>query len=443
MCGKRNPINGSLTSELGETEAPPSQAELQQGEPQNLRREINSLRSALEHHLWQKELTSHRAQRLREWALQMTRETQQERRRLSETVHDDLQQHLVAARMKLSTLRNRLLHDAAGRAVLGDLERLLRDAIIASRSLVVELSPPVLHEAGLGPALEWLRPRVREEHGLDVTLRVEGTVALDEQTNVTLFQVICELLDNVARHAGTRQAWVRIRPSEGRLSIEVEDRGAGFTPDDSDTTHPSGAGLGLFGIRERIEAIGGTMTIDTAPGEGTRVTLLVPCPTSAADSPAPRWETPAAQAAPSRSSPIASASKRIRLLLVDDHEVVRQGLATLLADEPDMDVIGQASNGRIGVEMALTLRPDLIVMDVTMPIMNGIDATRRITAALPGLPIVGLSAHDSEHMAREMLSAGGIAYLSKGGPSEDLVAIIRASMAKARAQNAPPSPAPS
>ena len=119
-------------------------------------------------------------------------------------------------------------------------------------------------------------------------------------------------------------------------------------------------------------------------------------------------------------------SRRIRVLLADDHQVMRNILALVLGDEPDIEVVGEAADGAMAVDLASEIHPDIIVMDVTMPRLNGIDATRRITSAMPEVHVIGLSMHARDDMAASMLRAGACAYLSKDGPTEDLLAAIRA-----------------
>jgi CheY-like chemotaxis protein len=118
--------------------------------------------------------------------------------------------------------------------------------------------------------------------------------------------------------------------------------------------------------------------------------------------------------------------RKIRVLLADDHALLRAGLAGLLADEPDIEVVGQAGDGQAALELAVEVIPDVILMDVTMPRLNGIEATRRIAAILPQVRIIGLSMHDQDAMSAAMRKAGAAAYLSKDGRSETLLETIRA-----------------
>jgi len=116
---------------------------------------------------------------------------------------------------------------------------------------------------------------------------------------------------------------------------------------------------------------------------------------------------------------------RIRVLLADDHPVTRQGLARLLEGQSDLDVVGEATDGREAVAMTKRFHPDVVVMDVNMPGLNGIDATREIVAASPRVRVIGLSMYEPADVARRIQRAGATAYLTKGGSCDELIAAIR------------------
>ena len=116
---------------------------------------------------------------------------------------------------------------------------------------------------------------------------------------------------------------------------------------------------------------------------------------------------------------------RIRVLLADDHEIVRQGLTNLLGFEPDLEVVGEAGNGRQAVDLVRQLKPAVVLMDVTMPEMNGIEATHLLLSEMPEVRVIGLSMHTHEEMAALMRAAGAVRYLAKGGQIEDLIKAIR------------------
>jgi two-component system, NarL family, response regulator NreC len=118
--------------------------------------------------------------------------------------------------------------------------------------------------------------------------------------------------------------------------------------------------------------------------------------------------------------------KRIRILLADDHAVVRAGFKMILSAQADMEIVGEAGNGREAVESAEELKPDIVVMDVAMPELNGIEATRRLAASLPHTRVVALSMHKDSVYVREILRAGARGYLLKDSPAGDLVSAVRA-----------------
>ncbi|HLJ13406.1 MAG TPA: response regulator transcription factor [Bryobacteraceae bacterium] len=116
----------------------------------------------------------------------------------------------------------------------------------------------------------------------------------------------------------------------------------------------------------------------------------------------------------------------VRILIADDHEIVRRGLISLLAAKPDWTVVGEAESGREAVELAKTLRPDIAILDVGMPELNGLEATRQVLKALPQTEILILTMHESEQIVREVLDAGARGYVLKSDAGRDLVAAVEA-----------------
>jgi len=119
----------------------------------------------------------------------------------------------------------------------------------------------------------------------------------------------------------------------------------------------------------------------------------------------------------------------VRVAIIDDHTIMREGLRALLSQEADIEVVGEAADGRRGVQLVEDLRPDVVVMDVGMPDLNGIEATRRIKSRAPSVKVVVLSMHSDKRFVREMLLAGALGYVVKGSPLGELVAAIRAAAA--------------
>ena len=116
----------------------------------------------------------------------------------------------------------------------------------------------------------------------------------------------------------------------------------------------------------------------------------------------------------------------MKVLLADDHRIVREGLKSLLESQPDLQVVAEASDGRQAVEMARDLAPDVVVMDVAMPLLNGIEATRQLAGDGPGMKIVALSMHSDRRFVSEALKAGASGYVLKDGAFDELITAIRA-----------------
>lgn len=117
---------------------------------------------------------------------------------------------------------------------------------------------------------------------------------------------------------------------------------------------------------------------------------------------------------------------QIRVLIVDDHTIVREGVRMLLAAQPGIEVVGEGANGHEAVQKARELRPDVVVMDIAMPGMTGLDATRLIKQSNPEVQVLALTVHESEEYFFRLLSAGGSGYVLKGAGSADLIAAVQA-----------------
>jgi DNA-binding NarL/FixJ family response regulator len=121
-------------------------------------------------------------------------------------------------------------------------------------------------------------------------------------------------------------------------------------------------------------------------------------------------------------------AKPIRILIADDHTIVRQGLARLIEENAGMKVVGEATNGRVAVEQALEIKPDVVILDIAMPLMNGIEAAKRIRKHLPRTKILILSMYSHEHYIHELLETGVSGYLLKDASGRDIINAIHAAM---------------
>ena len=117
---------------------------------------------------------------------------------------------------------------------------------------------------------------------------------------------------------------------------------------------------------------------------------------------------------------------RIKILLADDHQILKEGIRAILEREPDFDVVGEAADGEETLSRVKELRPDVVLMDITMPRINGLEATRRIGETMPNVRVLILTMHEDEQYISGMLQAGAAGYVVKTAAGSDLVAAIRA-----------------
>jgi CheY-like chemotaxis protein len=171
-------------------------------------------------------------------------------------------------------------------------------------------------------------------------------------------------------------------------------------------------------------SLGGRFDLKASLGKGTEATLVLPLTTVTSErSEGGNADVVATNQAAKRRTVNGS---KIRVLVADDHSVVRQGLCGLLAGYDDIEVVGEAANGYEAVEMDRRLQPDIFVMDVTMPKLDGIEATRRIKQQHPNTVVIGLSVHNSPHVEKEMRTAGAAAFLNKETAVDQLYETINA-----------------
>jgi signal transduction histidine kinase/CheY-like chemotaxis protein len=388
--------------------------------------DLKNLNQTLEEQVRERtRLAEQRSRQLLALTVQLAEAEERERDRLASLLHDDLQQVLAGASILLQSLPPTLAHYPKEREpcehLLLRIGELLQESLSKARHLSYELSPPVLHQGGLLPALEWLARSMREQHGLELSIRSERWRDVEVKAwRSLLYRSLQELLFNVVKHAGTRSAAIELVRTDGLAEVTVWDRGRGFDPAILRAAGGAGLGFGLLTIQERIRAMGGSFELESSPGGGTRIKLTFPVPEG-------QLETvqPAAAEAQAEDAKCSSPPEGVcyRVLFADDHKVIRQGLVALLQGPGDIKVVGQAADGLEAVELARSLRPDVVVMDVSMPVMDGVEATRRIKAEQPAIRVIGLSMLEEGEIAERMQKAGAEAFVNK---AESAATLLRA-----------------
>ena len=279
----------------------------------------------------------------------------------------------------------------------------------------VRRGPPRRRRRPLWPAEHRARGRARAacpRGGTGVELRVVGDpVALPAGIDLTAYRIVQEALTNALKHAGSARASVTVsyEPNEVVLSIEDDGEGSreGFELGDS------GGGHGLVGMRERAALYGGIVQAGRRRGGGFAVHARLPT----------RPLVPGAEL--SRRG----ARVSIRVLLVDDQALIRAGFRMILDAEEDMDVVGECADGTQAVDSVRRLAPDVVLMDIRMPEMDGIEATRQIAGGGgdgDGVPrVLMLTTFDLDEYVYDALRAGASGFLLKDVPAEQLVDGIR------------------
>jgi signal transduction histidine kinase len=201
---------------------------------------------------------------------------ERERCRIAEELHDQVGPNLLLCMMKLDSLRSQLPVDNHDEFI-EPIESIIENSIQEIRSLTFQLRPPILTTAGLTPALKWLASEYLEKYGLNITITDNANPSMmDFDIRSTLFQVMRELLYNIVKHAGTNQAAIMLEREVSLISVKVTDKGVGFDPVSKLVPKSDSMGFGMFNIRQKIEHIGGSIQFDSAPGNGTLVTIFVP-----------------------------------------------------------------------------------------------------------------------------------------------------------------------
>jgi PAS domain S-box-containing protein len=362
-------------------------------------------------------MAENRSKQLQSLAIELIETEERERRKFAHLLHDDLQQMLASARFQLHSVSG----DKSTEPVLENVGRILEESIAKARRLTHELSPPVMHHGSLFSAMEWLSGQMNEHFGLNVYLEGENMPELkNSPVKVFVFRAVQELLFNIVKHSGVKNANVLLSGKDSHLDVTVSDQGKGFDKEDLDRSKTK-KGFGLISIHERARYVGGDLIIKSEPGRGSSFYLTVPVQPAIVESVRMPTEAPPFHAVAPKNSP---GTGGLRVLFADDHKVMRQGLIRLISSQPDIQVAGEAANGKEAVELARQLRPDVIVMDISMPEMDGIEATRRIKAEMPEVRVIGLSMFEDKNSAQNIINAGAHCFVPKTASSAELLKAI-------------------
>ena len=212
---------------------------------------------------------------LRKLASELVMAEERERKRVAGVLHDDIAQTLAAAKMRIDMLQG-ASSDPQDQWTLKEAKGLLLQSIQETRALMNEIGNPLLFDMGLQAACESLANRLMEKYPVRIHCNIgDSYKRLNPDMKTILYQVFRELLNNVVKHSQAQNAHVMIDVEDGHFRLRVTDDGAGFDPQTVGAPSFEG-GYGLYSIRERLLAVGGSLRIESTPGTGTVVTAILP-----------------------------------------------------------------------------------------------------------------------------------------------------------------------
>lgn len=332
-----------------------------------------------------------------------------ERRRIARDLHDVTGQELALVNMILSRLA-RESTDSAVKSSLEETKAILKKVESDIRTLSYIMHPPLLDEMGLGSAVGWYIDGFTRKSGIKVDTSFGDIPRLSKEKEMALFRVVQEGLTNVLKHSGSHLAHVRLAADERSVRVTISDKGKGMT-DESKKAY----GVGIAGKRERLVSLGGNLKL-SANEIGATVEGYVPIDEKDRLLNAPEVEC--LQAQPEQRT------EKKRILIADDHSAMRQGVRMLLSQDPRLEICGEAVDGLDAVLKAQELNPDLIVMDLMMPKISGLVASKKIRNLKLDTKIVVYSSHDFPQCEQVVLAAGCDCFVSKQTATETLLSAI-------------------
>lgn len=217
-------------------------------------------------------------QDLRRLSREIMRTRDEERRQTARALHESAGQSLAALKMTLSRLQDAVArNEEKAKDLFRAAVELTDTAVREVRTISYLMHPPLLDEAGLGAALRWYVTGFTDRSGIEVALDMDEHLRRQsEEIETTIFRMVQEALTNIHRYSGSRRAWIRIALANGRIRAEIRDEGRGIAVDTRTRTKTAPPGVGIAGMRERIEQLGGTFEIESSPGCGTTLRAALP-----------------------------------------------------------------------------------------------------------------------------------------------------------------------
>lgn len=360
---------------------------------------------------------------LRQLSARLLQLQDEERRRIARDLHDVTGQKIVVLSMALDRLaRHRDLSDPEVQETVRESREMVAKIGEETRTLSYLLHPPLLDECGLDSAVRWYAEGFEKRSGIKLKVEIAPDLGrLPSEIETAMFRVVQESLTNVHRYSGSTNAEIRIVTVASTVRLEVVDYGKGIKAKEAHAAVEGTAplGVGIPGMRERLHQLGGRLDVDFGRN-GTKVVAILPTRKTKDGQTAAPEDRPGAQ-----QHEAAENEGRRRILIADDHEVMRRGLRGLIESQQEWAVCGEAVEGDEAVSKTMALNPDLVILDINMPGLSGIEAAAKIKKENESTRILFFTVHDSEQVMQEIVDVGAQGFVAKSRAGQDLVEAVR------------------
>ncbi|AZR77301.1 helix-turn-helix transcriptional regulator [Bacillus thuringiensis] len=315
----------------------------------------------------------------------------EERDRLSKDLHDTMGHSYTSIIMGMETLRMELKSNE-GEQQLDSLLQLARNSMEEVRLYLhqLDLSQESLP---LATTLQQLTEEFKKHAKVNVRTRIIGEeYIVSKQSKMTLYRSLQESLTNAVRHGHSTEIIVSLHFEPQQIRLDVQDNGCGVEEWKD--------GFGLTAMKERVSQSQGRVIVYSKKGEGTLISCVLP-------------------------KQVQLSNKQIRLCIVDDHSFIRESLHTILSGLEDLQVVGMAEDGEQALELCGRLKPDVVLMDLEMPNLDGIHATKMIKKKWPDIRVLILSTFQNTERAKEIIRNGADGYVLKSIDLRELAESIR------------------
>ena len=325
--------------------------------------------------------------------------------------------HLEAFRSERQQTEKEAVEEEFGKAA-----DCLQDAIAEMRRIVSELRPSQLEDLGLPEAARHYLEEMGSRMGWQVEFQEETNgLRLEQVVETALFRIVQEALANAGKYARTERVRISLNKEDDQLVLEIRDWGVGFDAEAALARSARGEHVGLWSMRERAQLVGATCNVESAAGQGTTITVGVPLANHVEQE-----KTEEGVWGMAKEKPVTQATGKgpITVLVADDHPMVREGLQSML-NTRSIKIVGEAATGVEAVEQVRDFQPDVVLMDVRMPDMDGLPATEIVKREWPGTSIIMITSYESKDCLWRAIEAGAAGYILKGMSRDSLLNAIK------------------